>query len=191
MLRTPCSSPSPPTESMDCNTRAGFYYDELLKKCINCTTVCGQHPKQCAPSCESKAAREGRWSGDAGQDPPGLGWKRSQVMGWKLGKGERTPCSSSRGVLPLCAAISLGLGKSKPGVCLSPAFSITQLHQTVRYPFCVTVFYRRVLWPYQPAAGPALASPTAPSCLQPSRRGSGKGCVVFPEICKSHVGVET
>nr|XP_009939729.1 PREDICTED: tumor necrosis factor receptor superfamily member 13B [Opisthocomus hoazin] len=39
-------------ESMDCNTRAGFYYDELLKKCINCTTVCGQHPKQCVLSCE-------------------------------------------------------------------------------------------------------------------------------------------
>ncbi|KFV13185.1 Tumor necrosis factor receptor superfamily member 13B, partial [Tauraco erythrolophus] len=59
-------------ESMDCNRRAGSYYDELLKKCINCTTVCGQHPKQCAPSCESKAVWGG-WSGDAGQDPPGLG----------------------------------------------------------------------------------------------------------------------
>ncbi|XP_009578904.1 PREDICTED: tumor necrosis factor receptor superfamily member 13B [Fulmarus glacialis] len=46
-------------ESMDCNRRAGFYYDkllkQLLKQCINCTTVCGQHPKQCAPSCETGA----------------------------------------------------------------------------------------------------------------------------------------
>ncbi|KFW07420.1 Tumor necrosis factor receptor superfamily member 13B, partial [Fulmarus glacialis] len=42
-------------ESMDCNRRAGFYYDKLLlKQCINCTTVCGQHPKQCAPSCEKE-----------------------------------------------------------------------------------------------------------------------------------------
>ncbi|KFQ82679.1 Tumor necrosis factor receptor superfamily member 13B, partial [Phoenicopterus ruber ruber] len=41
-------------ESMDCNRRAGFYYDELLKNCINCSTICGQHPKQCAPSCEKE-----------------------------------------------------------------------------------------------------------------------------------------
>ncbi|XP_009644243.1 tumor necrosis factor receptor superfamily member 13B [Egretta garzetta] len=47
------------TESMDCNRRAGFYYDKLLKKCINCTTVCGQHPKQCAPSCEDRLVEAG------------------------------------------------------------------------------------------------------------------------------------
>ncbi|KFR16099.1 Tumor necrosis factor receptor superfamily member 13B, partial [Opisthocomus hoazin] len=57
-------------ESMDCNTRAGFYYDELLKKCINCTTVCGQHPKQCVLSCESKAAREGSQRRDRHSRPP-------------------------------------------------------------------------------------------------------------------------
>ncbi|XP_010015784.1 PREDICTED: tumor necrosis factor receptor superfamily member 13B, partial [Nestor notabilis] len=42
-------------ESMDCNRKPGFYYDKLLKNCINCSTVCGQHPKQCAPSCEGRA----------------------------------------------------------------------------------------------------------------------------------------
>lgn len=40
---------------MVCNRKAGFYYDKLLKKCINCATVCGQHPKQCDPSCGSGA----------------------------------------------------------------------------------------------------------------------------------------
>lgn len=86
VLRTPRSSPSPPAESMDCNRKAGFYYDELLKKCINCSTICGQHPKQCAPSCERKAAPEGRESRDVG-----LGWKRSRVMEPKLGKGQQNP----------------------------------------------------------------------------------------------------
>lgn len=69
VLRTPRSSPSAPAESMECNRKAGFYYDELLKECINCTALCGQHPRQCAPSCEGKGER-GRGAG-----PPALGWK--------------------------------------------------------------------------------------------------------------------
>ncbi|KAL2298882.1 hypothetical protein Nmel_014491 [Mimus melanotis] len=39
-------------ESMDCNKKPGFYYDELVKSCIKCSLVCGQHPKECALSCE-------------------------------------------------------------------------------------------------------------------------------------------
>ncbi|XP_041901911.1 tumor necrosis factor receptor superfamily member 13B-like isoform X2 [Corvus kubaryi] len=37
---------------MDCNKRPGFYYDDLVKNCIECSSVCGQHPKECALSCE-------------------------------------------------------------------------------------------------------------------------------------------
>ncbi|OXB82795.1 UNVERIFIED_CONTAM: hypothetical protein H355_000493 [Colinus virginianus] len=40
-----------PPESAVCNRRAGFYYDELVKKCISCSMVCGQHPKQCDAAC--------------------------------------------------------------------------------------------------------------------------------------------
>uniref|UniRef100_A0A452IL11 TACI cysteine-rich domain-containing protein n=1 Tax=Gopherus agassizii TaxID=38772 RepID=A0A452IL11_9SAUR len=42
--------------SMDCIKQPGSYYDELLRKCINCSGICGQHPIQCLPFCESKAA---------------------------------------------------------------------------------------------------------------------------------------
>ncbi|XP_051488400.1 tumor necrosis factor receptor superfamily member 13B [Apus apus] len=41
--------------SMDCNRRAGFYYDELLKECMDCRALCGQHPPQCAPTCQAGA----------------------------------------------------------------------------------------------------------------------------------------
>lgn len=52
----------PCAESMDCNRKPGFYYDKLLKNCINCSTVCGQHPKQCIPSCEGRDVRRaGMW----------------------------------------------------------------------------------------------------------------------------------
>jgi len=54
-----CSSPSLPAESAVCNRRARFYYDELVKKCISCSTVCGQHPKQCDAACGGKLGDEG------------------------------------------------------------------------------------------------------------------------------------
>ena len=139
MLRTPRSSPSPPAESRDCNRRAGFYYDELLKKCINCTTVCGQHPRQCAPSCESKAARKGRQSGDVGQDSPGLGWKRSQVTGPKLGKGQQTPPLSVLGgcVFVRCHFTGTGEKQSRASASLLFSPSYNSIIQHV-FPFAST-----------------------------------------------------
>ncbi|XP_062999556.1 tumor necrosis factor receptor superfamily member 13B [Elgaria multicarinata webbii] len=41
---------------MDCSKRVGFFYDELLRKCINCSSVCGQHPVQCRPFCRKDLA---------------------------------------------------------------------------------------------------------------------------------------
>ncbi|XP_067318188.1 tumor necrosis factor receptor superfamily member 13B [Anolis sagrei] len=38
--------------SMDCSKRPGFYYDKLLRGCIDCSGVCGQHPKECDPFCQ-------------------------------------------------------------------------------------------------------------------------------------------
>ncbi|XP_042293396.1 tumor necrosis factor receptor superfamily member 13B [Sceloporus undulatus] len=38
--------------SMDCRKRMGFYYDKLLLDCIDCSGVCGQHPKECEPFCQ-------------------------------------------------------------------------------------------------------------------------------------------
>lgn len=181
MLRTPCSSPSPPAASRDCNRRAGFYYDELLKKCINCTTICGQHPRQCAPTCESKAARKGRQSGDVGQDAPGLGWKRSQVMGLKLGKGQQTPFSSSWGGCVVVRCHGTGTGEKKSRASASLRFSLA--HNSIM----------RCVLQTCPLAPPASAVEflTLLSCLQPLGSGSGRGQVIFPEICNSHIGVET
>ncbi|KAJ7305894.1 hypothetical protein JRQ81_010260, partial [Phrynocephalus forsythii] len=37
--------------SVDCRRRPGFYYDSLLRDCIDCSSVCGQHPTECQPFC--------------------------------------------------------------------------------------------------------------------------------------------
>ncbi|XP_015676415.2 tumor necrosis factor receptor superfamily member 13B [Protobothrops mucrosquamatus] len=37
--------------SMECSKQEGSYYDQLLRECIKCFSICGQHPKQCAPFC--------------------------------------------------------------------------------------------------------------------------------------------
>uniref|UniRef100_A0A8D0G845 TACI cysteine-rich domain-containing protein n=1 Tax=Sphenodon punctatus TaxID=8508 RepID=A0A8D0G845_SPHPU len=41
---------------MECNRHEGFYYDDLLRNCNDCSTICGQHPWQCVSFCESKLA---------------------------------------------------------------------------------------------------------------------------------------
>ncbi|XP_071459294.1 tumor necrosis factor receptor superfamily member 13B isoform X4 [Marmota flaviventris] len=42
------------TESLSCLKEQGKYYDRLLKDCVSCTPICGQHPKQCEYFCENK-----------------------------------------------------------------------------------------------------------------------------------------
>ncbi|XP_039216477.1 tumor necrosis factor receptor superfamily member 13B [Crotalus tigris] len=42
--------------SMECNKQVGSYYDQLLRECIKCFSICGQHPKQCAPFCRKPFA---------------------------------------------------------------------------------------------------------------------------------------
>ncbi|XP_044289592.1 tumor necrosis factor receptor superfamily member 13B [Varanus komodoensis] len=42
--------------SMDCSKRVGFFYDSLLRKCINCSSICGQHPIECLPFCRKDLA---------------------------------------------------------------------------------------------------------------------------------------
>uniref|UniRef100_A0A8D2JIP1 TACI cysteine-rich domain-containing protein n=1 Tax=Varanus komodoensis TaxID=61221 RepID=A0A8D2JIP1_VARKO len=44
--------------SMDCSKRVGFFYDSLLRKCINCSSICGQHPIECLPFCRSKCSSQ-------------------------------------------------------------------------------------------------------------------------------------
>ncbi|XP_071459292.1 tumor necrosis factor receptor superfamily member 13B isoform X3 [Marmota flaviventris] len=41
-------------ESLSCLKEQGKYYDRLLKDCVSCTPICGQHPKQCEYFCENK-----------------------------------------------------------------------------------------------------------------------------------------
>lgn len=87
----------PPPESMDCNRRPGFYYDELVKNCIKCSSVCGQHPKECAPSCE-------RESGKGHQNSP------------TLSQGISFPFSPSySGFSPSCAGVSQAGQLPQPG----------------------------------------------------------------------------
>uniref|UniRef100_A0ABM5EZP6 Tumor necrosis factor receptor superfamily member 13B n=1 Tax=Pogona vitticeps TaxID=103695 RepID=A0ABM5EZP6_9SAUR len=37
--------------SVNCSKRVGFYYDSLLRECISCSSVCGQHPTECQAFC--------------------------------------------------------------------------------------------------------------------------------------------
>ncbi|XP_031323268.1 tumor necrosis factor receptor superfamily member 13B isoform X6 [Camelus dromedarius] len=41
-------------ESLSCRKEQGRYYDQLLKDCISCASICGRHPKQCTHFCENK-----------------------------------------------------------------------------------------------------------------------------------------
>ncbi|XP_048348514.1 tumor necrosis factor receptor superfamily member 13B [Sphaerodactylus townsendi] len=43
-------------KSIECGKRAGFYYDTFIRECVNCTTICGQHPRECQPFCRSEPA---------------------------------------------------------------------------------------------------------------------------------------
>ncbi|XP_078274634.1 tumor necrosis factor receptor superfamily member 13B [Rhinoraja longicauda] len=43
-------------EIWKCNNAAGSYWDKLLRKCITCADVCGQHPQQCSEICNEIAS---------------------------------------------------------------------------------------------------------------------------------------
>lgn len=113
VLRTLRSSSSPPAESMDCNRKPGFYYDELLKHCISCSTVCGQHPKQCATSCESKVKHERGRAGTWGRTPR-AGLEEDMGYGSKAREGAANPHLFVLGSCS-CADTALGAGRSKAG----------------------------------------------------------------------------
>ncbi|KAG8145685.1 hypothetical protein E2320_012182 [Naja naja] len=42
--------------SLECSKQEGSYYDQLLRQCVKCFSICGQHPKQCAPFCRKSLA---------------------------------------------------------------------------------------------------------------------------------------
>uniref|UniRef100_A0A8I3WUB9 Tumor necrosis factor receptor superfamily member 13B n=1 Tax=Callithrix jacchus TaxID=9483 RepID=A0A8I3WUB9_CALJA len=39
---------------LSCRKEQGRFYDHLLRRCVSCASICGQHPKQCAFFCENK-----------------------------------------------------------------------------------------------------------------------------------------
>ncbi|XP_065327675.1 tumor necrosis factor receptor superfamily member 13B isoform X1 [Pelmatolapia mariae] len=41
-------------EAVNCKTQPGHYYDKLLNKCIKCKEICGTHPPECAPHCQTE-----------------------------------------------------------------------------------------------------------------------------------------
>lgn len=41
-------------ESLSCLKEQGRYYDQLLRDCVSCASICGRHPKQCTFFCENK-----------------------------------------------------------------------------------------------------------------------------------------
>ncbi|KAG2455427.1 CSN3 protein, partial [Polypterus senegalus] len=43
-------------KSLKCTKAAGTFYDELLRRCIPCSQLCGQHPTQCRALCQGRAA---------------------------------------------------------------------------------------------------------------------------------------
>ncbi|KAM3592779.1 uncharacterized protein V6R79_024958 [Siganus canaliculatus] len=42
-------------EAAKCKAQPGHYYDLLLKKCVKCAEVCGRHPAECSPHCQTSA----------------------------------------------------------------------------------------------------------------------------------------
>ncbi|KAM6424497.1 tumor necrosis factor receptor superfamily member 13B [Liasis olivaceus] len=42
--------------SLECSKQEGSYYDKLLRECIKCSTICGQHPRECMPFCRKTLA---------------------------------------------------------------------------------------------------------------------------------------
>ncbi|TKS90154.1 Tumor necrosis factor receptor superfamily member 13B [Collichthys lucidus] len=36
----------------NCKAQSGHFYDDLLKDCMRCTAVCGQHPVECSKHCQ-------------------------------------------------------------------------------------------------------------------------------------------
>ncbi|MGH0156127.1 UNVERIFIED_CONTAM: hypothetical protein FKN15_031290, partial [Acipenser sinensis] len=44
------------SEALRCTNTASSYYDTLLRKCISCAEVCGQHPVQCGAACQASTA---------------------------------------------------------------------------------------------------------------------------------------
>ncbi|XP_051855427.1 tumor necrosis factor receptor superfamily member 13B [Antechinus flavipes] len=58
-------------KSLRCSKERGSYYDHLVKECISCYSICGQHPKQCAHICQTTAdpllQLDQKLSGDPGQ----------------------------------------------------------------------------------------------------------------------------
>lgn len=42
--------------SWNCKAVSGQFYDTLLKKCLQCSELCGSHPEVCADACRSSGA---------------------------------------------------------------------------------------------------------------------------------------
>ncbi|XP_060059254.1 tumor necrosis factor receptor superfamily member 13B isoform X3 [Erinaceus europaeus] len=107
-------------ESLSCHKEPGRYYDQLLRECISCASICGRHPKQCTYICEKKFRSQvnlppelrTQWTGETGNRPNNLG--RSQgsehrgteavAPGLKLSAEQRALVYSTLG-LCLCAII--------------------------------------------------------------------------------------
>ncbi|XP_044513341.1 tumor necrosis factor receptor superfamily member 13B [Gracilinanus agilis] len=68
-----CKRPNHQNCDMFCKSlrckKQGSYYDHLVKDCISCYSICGQHPKQCAHICQKGPLShlEQELSGDPGQ----------------------------------------------------------------------------------------------------------------------------
>lgn len=76
-------------ESFSCRKEQGRYYDQLLRDCISCASVCGRHPRQCAFFCESKVRSQGSLPPEVRRQRTGEASTRADSLGRHQGSEHR------------------------------------------------------------------------------------------------------
>uniref|UniRef100_A0A8C0L8R4 TNF receptor superfamily member 13B n=1 Tax=Canis lupus dingo TaxID=286419 RepID=A0A8C0L8R4_CANLU len=100
-------------KSLSCRKEEGSYYDQLLRNCISCASICGRHPKQCTYFCENKFRSHVNLPPELRRQRPGEAETRSD----NLGRYQGTEHRGSEAGLKLSTE-QLALVYSTLGLCL-------------------------------------------------------------------------
>uniref|UniRef100_A0A8C3VPS3 TNF receptor superfamily member 13B n=1 Tax=Catagonus wagneri TaxID=51154 RepID=A0A8C3VPS3_9CETA len=105
-------------QSFNCRKEQGRYYDQLLRDCISCASICGRHPRQCTYFCENKFRSQGNLLPEVRRQRTGEASTRADSLGRYQGSEHR---GSDAGPAPAGLRLSadqLALVYSTLGLCL-------------------------------------------------------------------------
>uniref|UniRef100_A0A452TE54 Tumor necrosis factor receptor superfamily member 13B n=1 Tax=Ursus maritimus TaxID=29073 RepID=A0A452TE54_URSMA len=102
-------------KSLSCRKEQGRYYDQLLRDCISCASICGRHPKQCTYFCENKLRSHVNLPPELKRQRAGEAETRSDDLGRYQGTEHR---GSEAGPGLKLSADQLALVYSTLGLCL-------------------------------------------------------------------------